>query len=207
VGELWQADEAYRKCLKMDGQNAVVWQGIIELYTAYGLWHTARAQLEAAVGYFPKAPWLIADEEKIITGIQTIFDEAQYNLEHKNLPAARLRIAEYLSYYPDEGKAHKLKREVMRQQLIIKGNDAVDGSQVEIGLRELLSAKKKFILSGEYEQVIGVLEGLIEHDPSNAAHYRQEIGNYRRYQGDHTSAAWNFDQACQLRTLNQELTS
>jgi hypothetical protein len=97
--------------------------------------------------------------------------------------------------------AHNLEREIMKKQSLVHGKDAVDESEVEIGRRELFSAKNKLALSGEYERIIGVLEGLIEHDPHGTANYRLEIGHYRRQQGDQASAAWNYDQALKLRAI------
>jgi hypothetical protein len=201
MGQLWRADEAYRKCLEIDSHNAVLQQEIIELYMTHGLWRMARDQLEKAARYFPHTPWLRAYEEKILMGIQALLDEAEDNLKQQRLPAATLRVAEYLSYCPTNQKARDLETEIMRRLSLIQGNDTVNESAVEIGRRELLSAKRNFFRSGEYERTIGILEGLIEHDPSSAAHYREEIGRYRSYQGDHTSAAWNFDQAAILRSI------
>jgi hypothetical protein len=65
AGEFWQAEEAYRKCLKLDRTNETAWQEIIELYTAFGMWPGAKTQLEAAVQYLPRSSQPIPEKKKI----------------------------------------------------------------------------------------------------------------------------------------------
>lgn len=52
--ELWEAEEAYRTCLMLDGTNETTRQEVIELYTAFGMWPEAKTQLEAATQGFPR---------------------------------------------------------------------------------------------------------------------------------------------------------
>ena len=65
ANELWQAEEAYRTCLMLDGTDETVRQEIIELYTAFEMWPQAKTQLEAAAQCVPRASCSNTDKKKI----------------------------------------------------------------------------------------------------------------------------------------------
>ncbi len=205
AAELWQAEKAYQISLDANDVNSSAWRELIALYIEFGLWRTARRQLEKAADLFPQADWLDKAEEMLEARIGELYLSAGQAFKHQDLPLARCRLEAYLAYVPRDLKALNLKRELSRQlpgcSTVSHPDDIVNDQPST----ELAGAIEGLCQAEKYERAIGIFEGMIEHRHPNTADLRWQIGQLRFRLGDVSSALWNLAQALELCADNHEL--
>jgi tetratricopeptide (TPR) repeat protein len=106
----------------------------------------------------------------------------------------------YLPLNPDDEQANLLKNVLQEvDETLAAGSPIVQ--QQQSGRRqfeEQLANAGHYIERLEFEQGIGIIEGLIKHFPSKAAAFREKIGDIRMLQNDYPSAIWNYRQALDM---------
>ena len=124
-----------------------------------------------------------------------------------NLSEEEIRAIVSLGAFSDKEAEEYLVRTLLLRQkkigeLYLDWGGGLDNFRVEDGDRlvfdDLLQKAATCIEKLEFEQAIGIIEGLIEMFPANAIALREKIGDCRMLQQDYKSARWNYDQAFKL---------
>jgi tetratricopeptide (TPR) repeat protein len=99
-----------------------------------------------------------------------------------------MSLLEYLAVFPEDEKARSLKAQLLRPAKPEAANQADNKAA-------LLKRVEAFIDQEQPDRAIGILEGLVDRNPSMQPDHLERIGDLRLRQKDIRSAAWHYTKA------------
>jgi tetratricopeptide (TPR) repeat protein len=112
----------------------------------------------------------------------------------------RKLLNEYLLFFPQDDQAILLKNVLKELETNLAADSAIPREQPvpEKQFEELLAKAGRYVGILEFDQAIGILEGLIESFPGQTGILREKIGDCRMLQKDFKSAKYNYEQSLRM---------
>lgn len=200
IKEIWQAEREYLNAIQIGIEDPSPWFELVQMYADSELWRPARHNVEEACRLFPDNLSLItlkADIEDKIRGIMSQIKDVWVGGNKEN---TRRLLNGYLLLCPDDEQANLLKDVLQELDETLAADSPVGEQQKssELPFDELLANAVHCIERLEFEQAIGIIEGLIVNYPQKAAVLREKIGDIRMLQKDYPSAVWHYEQVLKV---------
>jgi len=200
IKEIWQAEREYLKATHIRPEDPSPRLEMVKMFACSGLWRPARDSVKQACFLFPNNNELInlkADIEDKIRGIMTQIKDSWVSGDKET---TRRLLNGYLLLYPDDEQA-KLLKEVLKEvdeTLAAESPVVQQQKRGQLQFDKLLANASQCIQKLEFDQAIGIIEGLIVNYPQKAAVLREKIGDIRMLQKDYPSAGWHYEQVLKV---------
>jgi tetratricopeptide (TPR) repeat protein len=202
-----KAEELYLRHIKNFPEDIGAWLELAKMYAETKLWKAARDHIQKAARLFPNDSGVEAATGEIEAGISEILDAVKEEWIKGDKNKTQKLLNEYLLFSPENEQTILLK-DVLKQ---LDATLAADSTRPpthqtpEKQFEELLAKAGKYIGILEFDQAIGILEGLIESFPVQTAVLREKIGDCRVLQRDFKSALFNYEQSLSTRPGSDEI--
>jgi hypothetical protein len=206
-GQIWLARREYEVCMEMPGNKITSYLDLSRAYMNAGLWKPAQELFKKVRTLFDDAPELSQLETDIENGIDGIFDEIKKEWMQGNMHTTRKLLNQYLILRPDDSQANELKRvireldEEFSSEWAAGKKEKSENPEIRIRFKQVV----QFIKNKQFEQGVGILEGMIEDFPEMSGAVREQVGDIRVMQKDFRSALWNYQQVMKIDPLKIEI--
>lgn len=207
IEEIWQAEREYLNAIQIRPEDPSSWLELAQMFADSGLWRPARDYIENACRLFPNDNEIMDLKAKIEDKIDGIMDQIKDAWVAGDKETTRRLLNGYLLLCPGDEQANLLKDVLQELDETLAADSPVVKQQKSSDYQfdELLANAALCIEKLEFEQAIGIIEGLIKNFPQNAAVLREKIGDIRMLQQDYPSAVWNYDQVLKFVGKNFEI--
>lgn len=197
AGEITLAEKAYRQALKHAPDDVLIRLELIRMLAGSELWGSALEQIRKAYWDFPDNPDVNAVKEEIDSKISGIFDRINAAWKKGDKVRSQKLLNEYLLLDPGNPEANRIENELEKHDAKIAPDlpALYEYVKTEEKFDDLLKNAADCLKNLEFEQAIGIFEGLIENFPGQEAVLREKIGDCRLLEQDYKSALWNYAQA------------
>jgi len=196
AGEVMRAEMYYLKALEISPDNIPVRLELARLYCDLGLWQIALEYINESGRNYSTAEEIAKMKVSIEARILSIKDQTRQAWVKGDAATTSRLLNEYLQFHPQDEQLNLLRRVIKEMQATFT-LDFLKFRQKEIKEKryeELLADAVKYLEDLQFEPAIGLIEGLIEKHPAEAAALREKIGDIRLLQQDYPSAVWNYEQ-------------
>jgi hypothetical protein len=182
----------------------------LELSQAYikvGLWKPAQELLIKARSVFRDLPALDQLETDIEAGIDGLLDEIKKEWTQGNMHTTRKLLNQYLILCPDDPQALELKKVIreLDEEFSSEWDAGKKEKTADPGMPMRFKQVVQHIKNKNFEQGVGILEGMIEDFPEMSGAVREQVGDIRVLQKDFRSALWNYQQVMKIDPLKIEI--
>ncbi|UCF92981.1 MAG: DUF115 domain-containing protein, partial [Desulfobacterales bacterium] len=209
TGEIWQAEREYHQCVELKPHDCSLRLELARIYIDSQLWGLASKCTQEARDRFPDVREVEALQSEIETKIAGMMDTIKENWVSGDKEKTRRLLNEYLLLRPEDEQANLLKTAITALDRTLAADLPFAAKQLipEAHFDVFLQKAAHCIAQLEFEEAIGILEGLLESFPGRAAIFREKIGDCRMLQRDFGSAVWNYAQARQMGLPSREITA
>ena len=208
-GEVWQARREYEACMDMPGNQITSYLELAKAYIKAGLWRPAQEVLKKARSLFSDVPDLIQLKNDIETGIDGIFEAIKKEWVQGNMHTTRKLLNQYLILRPDAPQALELKNviraldEEFSSDWTAREKENPADQDMQLRYKQVV----QHIKNRQFEQGVGILEGMTEDFPDRSGVFREQVGDIRVMQKDYQSAIWNYRRVMQIDPLKIEINN
>jgi hypothetical protein len=146
-------------------------------------------------------------ETDIEAGIDGLLDEIKKEWMQGNMHTTRKLLNQYLILRPDDSQALELKKVIreLDEEFSREWDAGKMEKSVDPGIPNRFQQVVRHIKNKQFEQGVGILEGIIEGFPEMSGAVREQVGDIRVMQKDFRSALWNYQQVMKIDPLKIEM--
>lgn len=208
-GEIWQARREYEACMERADNGITPYLELADSYMQAGLWKPAKEVFKKARNLINDAPEMSRLETGIENGIDALFDEMKKEWMQGNMHTTRKLLNQYLILRPDDPQANELKKVIRALDEEFSGDWA--GREKEKAADQDMQIRYKQVVqhikNKQFEQGVGILEGMTEDFPERSGVFREQVGDIRAMQKDYQSAIWNYRRVMKIDPLKIEINN
>jgi hypothetical protein len=206
-GQLWLARREYETCMATSGNPITPYLELSQAYIKVGLWKPAQELLIKARSVFRDLPALDQLETDIEAGIDGLLDEIKKEWTQGNMHTTRKLLNQYLILCPDDPQALELKKVIreLDEEFSSEWDAGKKEKTADPGMPMRFKQVVQHIKNKNFEQGVGILEGMIEDFPEMSGAVREQVGDIRVLQKDFRSALWNYQQVMKIDPLKIEI--
>ncbi len=196
AGQTAPAETYYLELLESSPDDVQVLLELARLYINSQLLYSARKLVNKICRDFPGTPEAATLKAEVDEAVSKVKQLVKESLAQGDEDASQRLLNEYLLLFPEDQQP-ELLRKIKAGTDVESEHHSTVSEKFEITAKQfnaLLAKAARRIENMQFEQAIGIMEGLIASFPAKTCVLRGKIGDLRLLQQDYPSALWNYRQ-------------